>query len=256
MRIATFNANSVRLRLGVVLDWMVRHEADVLAIQETKCDDSLFPRDAFEEAGLHVAYHGMKGYNGVALAAREPIRVVCQGFGDDLWPQDCRLMIAEVAGVVVVNTYVPNGTAVGSEKFDYKLRWLERFGELCRRELRTDTPAVWLGDINIAPTPDDVFEPDKHRGRVGHHPAEFAALAGVVEWGWSDCFRQHTSGPGHYTYWEFVIPKAFERNLGWRIDHIYASPALAGRCTGCWIDREPRGGERPSDHTFVAADFA
>lgn len=255
MKIATFNANSIRARLEIVLDWLADNEPDVLAIQETKCEDDKFPREAFEETGWNVAIHGQKSYNGVALVSRQPIVGATMGFGDPAWPDDCRILAAEVGGVPIINTYVPNGTAVGSEKFHYKLRWLARFGELVSTTLSPDRPAVWLGDINIAPTDDDVFDPARHRGKVGFHPDEHAALAKLVDWGWVDCFRKHTAGPGHYTFWEFVIPKAFERNLGWRIDHIYATAPLADKCRSCTIDRGPRGLEKPSDHTFVMAEF-
>lgn len=255
MKIATFNANSIRVRLPIVLDWLAENEPDVLAIQETKVEDDKFPRDDFEELGYHVAIHGQKTYNGVALVSRHPIAGSVTGFGDPAWPADCRILRADIAGVTVVNTYVPNGTKVGSDKFDYKLRWLERFREYCDRTLDPARPVVWLGDINIAPKPEDVFDSPRVLGGVGHHPAEFAALEKIVEWGWVDLFRKFTQGPGHHTFWEFVIPKAFERDLGWRIDHIYAPPAFAERCTACVIDKAPRGLERPSDHTFVVAEF-
>ncbi|MBL1151754.1 MAG: exodeoxyribonuclease III [Armatimonadetes bacterium] len=255
MKIATFNANSIRARLDTVIDWLATNEPDVLAVQETKVEDAKFPVEEFEGAGWQVAFHGQKSYNGVALLSRHPILNVTKGFGDLTWPEDCRLIVGEVQGIPILNTYVPNGSAVGSEKFDYKLRWLERFGEFVAKRFSGGNPAVWLGDINIAPTPDDVFEPKKHEGKVGFHPLEKGALGRLTTWGWVDLFREFHEGPGHYTFWEFVIPKAFERNLGWRIDHVYATSRLAERCVSCAIDREPRGWERPSDHTFVVAEF-
>lgn len=256
MKVATFNANSVRKRLEIILEWLAEHEPDVLAIQETKCQDHDFPVDAFADMGYQVAAHGMKSYNGVAIVARETPLEVATGFGDEAWPEDCRIIAATVGGVRIVNTYVPNGTALGTDKFAYKLRWLDRFRRYCDERIAPSQPAIWLGDINIAPTADDVFDAAKKLGRVGHHPDEFAGLGRIVEWGWSDCFRKFTSGPGHYTFWEFVIPKALERNLGWRIDHIYGSPEMAARCTGCVVDRVPRALESPSDHTFVVATFS
>lgn len=255
MRIATFNANSVRKRLDAILEWIGEYKPDVLAIQETKVEDAAFPRDSFEEAGLHVAFHGMKSYNGVALVSRQPIESPFMGFGDPLWPDDCRILSAEVNGLKIINTYVPNGTKVGSEKFDYKIKWLDRFAQYLAARYRADQPVVWLGDINIAPTPLDVFDSPRHLGNVGHHPAEFEGLKRIVDFGLVDVYRQHHQGQGEYTFWEFVIPRAVERDLGWRIDHIYATVPLAAACVDCQVDKEPRLREGPSDHTFVYADF-
>lgn len=255
MKIATFNANSIRARLDIVIEWLTEHEPDVLAIQEIKCENDKFPTDAFEEAGWQVAVHGQKSYNGVAIVSRSPIKNVRTGFGDPTWPEDCRIITAEVDGVEIVNTYVPNGTSVGSEKFEYKLRWLPRFGQFIADRYSRDYPVVWLGDINIAPTEKDLFDAAKHVGKVGFHPDEHEALRRLMDWGWIELFREFEQDGGHYTFWEFVIPKAFERNLGWRIDHIYAPPSMGSRCRNCVIDKEPRGYERPSDHTFVIAEF-
>lgn len=255
MKVATFNANSIRVRLPIVLDWLAKHEPDVLAIQETKVEDDKFPVADFEEAGWNVAIHGMKMRQGVALVSRSPILDVHRGFEDGNWPEDCRIITGVVNGVTIINTYVPNGTQVGSEKWDYKMNWLPRFGKLVKDRFKPSDDVLWVGDINIAPTEDDLFDPKRHAGGVGFHPDEHARLKELLDWGWHDTFRKFTQGPGHYTYWEFVIPKSFERNLGWRIDHIYAPPHLYDRCVSCEIDREPRGYERPSDHTFVIADF-
>lgn len=256
MKIATFNANSVRVRLPIILDWLAVHDVDVLAIQETKCEDAQFPLEAFEEAGYHAAFHGQKSYNGVATVSRHPIENVRKGFGDPAMPEDCRILTLETAGVTVMNTYVPNGTQVGGDKWAYKMAWLERFRPFLEQHLRQNPKTVWLGDINIAPKPEDVYDSAKVSGGVGHHPDEFSRLAAIVDVGVVDLFRKHTQGHGHFTYWEFVIPKAVERNLGWRIDHLYAPPEFADRCASCTIDRAPRLMERPSDHTFVLAEFA
>lgn len=255
MKVATFNANSVRARLPIILNWLDDHEPDVLAIQETKVDDASFPVADFEDAGWSVAIHGQKSYNGVALVTRNPLPNVRTGFGDPVMPEDCRIIAAEFGGVAVVNTYVPNGSSVGSEKFAYKLQWLARFKNYLCERFKPSGQVLWLGDINIAPTPDDVFDSPKHFGGVGHHPDEFAALAAITDWGLTDLFRKFTQGAGHYTFWEFVIPRAYERNLGWRIDHMYATEPLAERCKWCEVDRAPRELDRPSDHTFVVAEF-
>lgn len=255
MKIATFNANSIRARLDIVLEWLYEHEPDLLAIQETKVEDGSFPREAFEDAGWLVEIHGQKSYNGVAFVSREPVSQVARGFGDPTMPEDCRILAGTFRGVRVLNTYVPNGNTVGSEKFAYKLQWLTKFRDYLLANGVPGQPVLWLGDINIAPKPDDVFESPKHLGKVGHHKDEFAALAALTDLGLTDLFRKFTEGPGHYTFWEFVIRDAVKKNLGWRIDHIYATPSLAERCTGCTIDVAPRLLERPSDHTFVIAEF-
>ncbi|HZH98554.1 MAG TPA: exodeoxyribonuclease III [Fimbriimonadaceae bacterium] len=255
MKIATFNANSVRQRLPIIIEWLCEHEPDVLALQETKCEDGKFPIADFEEAGYHVALNGQKGFNGVATISREPLLNVRKGFEDPLFPEDARILIGEYQGVPIINTYVPNGTAVGSDKFDYKLRWLWRFRQMLMERYSPTLPLLWLGDINIAPTSDDVYNPRKFFGGVGHHPQEMEALAAIRDWGLVDCFRKFTQGPGHYTYWDYVILTSVPKNFGWRIDHIYASTALAKLCTGCEVDREPRSKEKPSDHTPVWAEF-
>ena len=251
MKIATYNCNSIRQRLPIVLEALAEHEFDVLALQETKVDDATFPREDIEDMGWHLAIHGQRGYNGVALISRHPIENLQIGFGDPLMPDDCRLMAAEIQGMRVVNTYVPNGNKVGSDKFAYKLAWLERY----KRFLIDWRPDVWVGYITIAPASDDVYDSKVVYGGVGHHPAEFERLAALTELGYEDMFRKFTQGIGHYTFWVFFIKTAFERNNGWRIDHIYALGEAASRCTSCVIDVEPRRHEKPSDHTIVWAQF-
>jgi exodeoxyribonuclease-3 len=255
VKIATYNVNSIRQRLPIVLDWLAENEPDVLAIQETKCDNEKFPREEIEAAGYHVAIHGQKGFNGVAIITLEPMENVRNGFEDPVMPDDCRLITAKVGPVSIINTYVPNGTQVGSDKFDYKLRWLSRFRQMVAERYRPDDLVVWLGDVNIAPTPDDVYDSRKKYGGVGHHPDEFRGLDAIRAWGWQDCFRKFTQGPGHYTYFDYFIITSVEKNYGWRIDHIYASPGMAPLCSQCVIDPAPRSLIKPSDHTVVWAEF-
>lgn len=256
MKIATFNVNGIRARLPIVLDWLAENEPDVLAVQEIKCENDSFPLEDFEDAGWHVSVHGQKAFNGVALVSRQSILNASCGLMDPLWPEDCRVMVGQVGSLAIVNTYVPNGTKVGSEKFDYKLRWMERFGQFIKDRFKTSDPVVWLGDINVAPTEDDLFDPKKHVGSVGFHPDEIESLERLVAWGWVDAFRQFTQGPGHHSFWEMYIPKSFERNLGWRIDHVYMPESLASKCASCVIDKEPRALERPSDHTPVVVEIS
>ncbi|MBX7135329.1 MAG: exodeoxyribonuclease III [Fimbriimonadaceae bacterium] len=254
MTIATFNANSVRARLDLILDYLAEHRPDVLAIQEIKVEDAKFPQEDFNAAGYNVIFHGIKSYNGVAIASLDPPKNVQLGFGDPEFQTDARAISAEINGIRILNTYVPNGNTVGSEKFAYKLKWLERMATHCET-LPRDQRQLWLGDINIAPTPNDVYDSPRKLGDVGHHPDEFAALDKILAWGWVDVFRQFHQGPGHYTFWDFLIPNGVDRNLGWRIDHIYADPELAKACVSCEIDRAPRLREKPSDHTVVTATF-
>jgi exodeoxyribonuclease-3 len=255
MRIATYNAASIRARLPLILEWLAVNEPDVLAIQETKVEDPKFPREEIEALGYMCAIHGQKSWNGVALLSRLPMQNVRFGFEDDLMETDCRVISANIDGIEVVNTYVPNGNSVGSEKWVYKFRWLARFDRLLRERYSATTPLVWLGDVNIAPKPEDVYDSKKLLGSVGHHPDEFQALERIVAFGLVDLFRKFEPGGGHFTYWDFVIPKSVDRNLGWRIDHIYATEGLAATCTGCGIDVAARRMERPSDHTYVFAEL-
>jgi exodeoxyribonuclease-3 len=255
MRVATFNVNSVRARLPVLLRWLEEASPDVVALQELKAEDDKFPRAEVEALGYHVSTYGQKTYNGVGFLTREAPESLEAGLEGEGMLDDKRILRAVVGGVAFVNTYVPNGTKLGSEKFAYKLAWLDKFRRDVEARYRPGDKVVWLGDINVAPTEDDVFEPDRHRGTLGFHPDEVESLERCLEWGWADCFRKFTPGPGHYTFWEYMIPNGFKRNLGWRIDHVYASPALADSCVACSVDKEPRSWERPSDHTPVVAEF-
>lgn len=255
MKVVTFNAASIRARLPLTLDWLAENEPDVLAIQETKVEDDKFPISDFEDLGYQVAIHGQKSWNGVALLSRSPLMNVRNGFEDDLFPSDCRIISAEVDGIPIINTYVPNGNTVGSEKFAYKLQWLERFAQYLRERYSPDQPLIWLGDINVARQPEDVFDSAKVFGGIGHHPEEFSRLDKIVDFGLTDVFRKFTQGPGHFTFWDFTVPNGFKRNIGWRIDHIYVTAPLVDLCQSCVIDREARLRERPSDHTFVIAEF-
>lgn len=255
MRIATFNVNSIRARMPVLERWLAEAAPDVVALQEIKVEDGSFPREPLEALGYYCAIYGQKSYHGVAVLARQPIEAVEAGLPGEGMLDDKRVLHCVVDGVAIVNTYVPNGTKVGTDKFAYKLAWLDRFKKALGERYSPQDRVVWLGDINIAPTEDDVYEPDRHVGSVGFHPEEKSRLAAITELGWTDCFRRFTQGDGHYTFWEYMIPNGFQRNLGWRIDHIYASTGLVDSCTGCEVALDPRTWERPSDHTPVVATF-
>ena len=254
-RIATFNANSIRARLRIVINWLHEHRPDVLCIQETKVQDRDFPVDPFREAGYETVYHGQKSYNGVALATLRPPEEVRIGFDDDDGETEARMLYARVDGISIVNTYVPQGRTPDTEFFEAKIRFFERLKGFFQRTSATDSYLVWAGDFNVAPEPMDVFDPERLQGHVGFHPEEHRALGQVKDWGFVDVFRKHNTEPKQYTFWDYRLPKSFDRNLGWRLDHIWSTRALADRSVGAWIDREARGMEKPSDHTFLVADF-
>ena len=254
--IATLNANSIRVRLGQVVAWMETHSPDVLCVQETKVQDADFPRGPIEEAGYHVVFRGQKSYAGVAIISRDEPQDVAYGLGDGDEPDEARLIRATIRGVSVVNTYVPQGRDVDSDQFQYKLEWFRRLKAFFEREYALDAPLVWTGDLNVAPEEIDVYDPKRQAKHVDFHPDVRAALEQVRQWGFVDIVRKHHSGEeGLYSYWDFRLPMALERGLGWRIDHIWATQGLASQSAGAWIDKEARSAERPSDHTFVVAEF-
>ena len=254
MRVATFNAASVRARLPLLVDWLQENPVDVLGIQETKVENEKFPRAEFEDLGYELALNGQKSWNGVALLSKHPMTDIELGFGDPDFREEARTISATINGIRMINTYVPNGNAVGNEKWQYKMQWLEKFREFLDRQDKSKQ-LLWMGDINVAPQPHDVFDSAKLLGQVGHHPDEFSRLTNIVSYGLIDLFRLFNFEGGHYTFWDFVVPAALQRGIGWRIDHIYTTEQLAERCTSCVIDVEARKREKPSDHTFVIAEF-
>ena len=254
LKVATFNANSVRVRMEQVLDWLRREEADILCIQETKVQDPDFPAEPFREVGYHVVFRGQKSYAGVAIVSREEPQEVDFGLnGGD----EARLIRAVIRGIPVVNTYVPQGRSPDSEHFQYKLQWLARLRAFFERHYSPQEPLLWMGDFNVAPEPIDVHDPQRLKNHVDFHPEARVALERVREWGFVDVFRRHhPDEPGHYSYWDYRARNPVERGIGWRVDHIWATEPLARKSTGAWIDVEARRAERPSDHTFLVAEFA
>ena len=254
MKIASWNVNSLRVRLPQVLDWLARAEPDILGLQETKLVDDAFPVAELEAAGYHAAFSGQPTYNGVALLTREkpPVDVVTElkGFPDE----QRRVLAATVGDVRVVNLYVPNGQAVGSEKFEYKLRWLAALRDHLAQELEHHPRLAVVGDFNIAPEDRDVHDPEEWAGKVLCSEPERAALAGILELGLEDTFRLFEQPEGTFSWWDYRAA-GFRRNRGLRIDLVLASRNLARGCSGSDVDREPRTWERPSDHAPVAAVF-
>jgi exodeoxyribonuclease-3 len=254
MKIASFNVNSLRVRLLQVIRYLGENKPDVLCVQETKVQDVDFPTEAFKKTEYKYVFKGQKSYNGVAIFSRTKIKNVRFGLADG--PKDeARLVAAEIGGIVVVNTYIPQSYLPQSEKFQYKLKWFDRLLKFFKKNFDPAAPIVWVGDFNVAPQPIDVYDPEGLLGHVCFCPEVTDALNKVVQWGFVDVFRMHCGEPGQYTFWDFRLPNAFKRNLGWRLDHIMATKPLAEKCTTCYIDRKPRASEKPSDHTPIVAEF-
>lgn len=253
MIIATWNVNSVTARLPLVLKWLGQVRPDVVCLQETKCTDDRFPAREFAELGYHAEVFGQPTYNGVAILSRAPLADVRRGFSEDDQTAHARLLAATAGGVRVVNVYVPNGQFVGSEKYDFKLGWLGRLREFFDEDYWTDDEVLLCGDFNVAPEDRDVHDPEAWRGKILCSRREREALGVVREWGFVDAFRAETEEGGHFSWWDYRAG-SFRRNAGLRIDHVWVSEPLAARARRCWIDREPRGWERPSDHTPVLVE--
>jgi exodeoxyribonuclease-3 len=256
MKVATFNANSIRARLELTLDWLERESPDVLCLQETKAQDADFPADAFRDTGYHVVFRGQKAYAGVATVSKQEPEDVIAGLDDGGEPDQARLIQAVIRDIPIVNTYVPQGRSADSPHFQYKLEWLARLRDWFDRHYSPQEPLLWVGDFNVAPEDIDVYDPKRLQKHVDFHPDARAALQRVKEWGFVDVFRLHCPEPGHYTYWDYRVRTAFQHNRGWRVDHIWATEPLAEKSTKAWIDIEPRRAERPSDHTILVAEFS
>lgn len=252
IKIATWNVNSIRTRHDAVLSWLRKHEPDLLCLQETKVEDEKFPTDGFRAAGYEPVVAGQKSYNGVAMLSKRPLSDVRIGFIDLPLDEQKRLMAATIDGIRVINVYMPNGQYVGSPKFVYKLGFIARLRTYLDQCHKPEEPLVMVGDFNVAPEPIDVHDPKGWEGEVLFHPEARAALAHLKSWGLEDLFRLHHSEGDAYSWWDYRIA-AFRRNLGLRIDHIWATPSVAARCRGCEIDKDPRAEERPSDHAPVIA---
>lgn len=256
MKVATFNVNSIRTRADIVLDWVATHQPDLMALQETKVVDELFPAEPFQQAGYHVVFKGQKAYNGVALLSRTAPDVVTFGFGDGDGPDDeSRLLRADFDGYTVVNTYVPQGRDIEHEMYQYKINWFRRLRGWFDRHFTTSHPLIWLGDMNVAHDPIDVHNPEERAKHVCYHADARAAFAACRDWGFADTFRQHHPEPGHYTFYDYRNPNNVKEGKGWRIDYILTTPHMARRCTDAWIDVTPRLKPRPSDHVVLTAEF-
>ena len=253
MKVATWNVNSLRVRLEHVVQWLESAQPDVLGLQETKLTDDKFPVDAFREIGYEAEFSGQPTYNGVAVLSREPVTDVCtdlDGFPDS----ERRVLGVTVGGVRVFNLYVPNGRSVESDKYQYKLRWLSALQAQINDELTRHDRLIAIGDFNIAPEDRDVHDPKAWEGKVLCSPPEREALAAILSTGLEDTFRLFEQEEKSFSWWDYRAG-AFRRNMGLRIDLILASGEMSANCSSCSIDVEPRRLERPSDHTPVIAEF-
>ncbi len=257
LRIATFNVNSVRSRLHVLESWLRETPVEVLCLQETKVQDSEFPADFFEALGYHVAFAGQKSYSGVALASRLPLEEAEPGFSDGEEPGDAPRIIRGLCGnVQVINTYVPQGKSIDHQDYEYKKRFLRRVENLLREECAANRPLIWVGDMNVAPTEMDVTNPKNKKDHVCFHEDIRKLFQEIIaNLGLRDVFRKHRPGEGEYSFWDYRVKDALNRNIGWRIDHLLATPSLADRSLDAWTERELRALEKPSDHTAVVGSF-
>jgi len=254
MDIATFNVNGIRARMDAIFRWIEQRDPDVICLQETKVTDDLFPRERFDEAGYHLAFAGQKSFNGVAILSKTPIEDVRVGIADLEDPQ-VRVIRGTVKGIQIINVYVPNGTAVGHDKFHYKMRWLDAFHADLAAHYSVNDPVVMLGDFNIAPEDRDVYDveawgPDE----TPCSPQERAHYQRLVDWGFIETFREHNDGEDLFSWWDYRAGR-FWRGEGLRIDHVMATPLLAAQCSGCRIDVETRRRKKASDHAPVVGTF-
>jgi exodeoxyribonuclease-3 len=255
LTLATYNVNSIRARLDRVMAWLGRAGCDVVCLQELKVADEDFPRDVFEGAGWHCAFHGQRTYNGVAILSRTPITDITYGLSDGVHDAETRLLTARVQEVRIVSAYIPNGQTVGSAKWAYKLAWLGRLRDWLDRTVSPDDHLVLAGDFNVAPEDRDVARPDEWRDTVLCHSDARAAFRRLVEWGLVDAIRLHHHGDGPYSWWDYRM-LGFPKNNGLRIDHILLSRDLGSRCREAYVVRDERKGKQPSDHAPVVAVLA
>ena len=255
MKIATWNVNGINSRLAQVLDWCTKEQPDVLCLQESKCVDAKFPHSKLRAIGYpHIEFHGEKAYNGVAIISKHPIEDLHRNFPDDVKDVPRRLIAGTIDGVRVVNVYVPHGTKFGSDKFAFKLEWIARLRKYFDANFDLADMVLLVGDLNVAPHEMDVWNPRYWQDRMHFTKPEREAIHNLKRWGFVDLFRQLNDEEKAYSWWSH-FHHDFEKDRGLRIDHIWASPALADNCKDCWIDKGPRGLEHPSDHAPVVAEF-
>ncbi len=254
IKIASFNINSLRVRQHDLLAWLQRDKIDIVALQETKVQDKDFPVDFFQAAGYHLYYQGEKGKNGIAVLSKSPA-VLLDHKNPAGVPGEARFQALQYERFTLVNTYVPQGREVGSDYFTYKINWLLGMRDYFAAHYKPSDAIIWLGDFNVAPTPIDIYAPDKLLGSVGFHPDEQAALEAVRAWGFEDIFRRHVPTGEQYTFFDYRVPNAVKRKMGWRIDHLWGTKCMAALSTESYIALDQRTLERPSDHAPLVASF-
>ena len=242
------------MRLPIILDWLANNSTDVLCIQETKAQDIDFPVEDINQAGYNCVFKGQKSYNGVAILSPHEIENAKWGLDDE--PADrSRIIAAKIKGVNIVNTYIPQGRDVESDHFEYKLQWFKRLKKYFNNHYAPSDDIVWVGDLNVAPTAIDVHNPKRLEGHVCYCPQVREALADIAGWGFEDIFRKYYKDTQEFTYWDYRVKNAVDRGVGWRIDHVMATKSIAKKSTACYVDKEPRKKTKPSDHTFLIAEF-
>ncbi len=254
MKIATWNVNSIRAREERVLAWLEREQPDVLCLQELKVEDKDFPHEALAAVGYEAVVFGQRTYNGVAILSPTAGASVIRGMNDDIDDPQSRLIACTFDGVHVISAYFPNGHAVGSDKYEYKLQWMERLHAHLSRTLSPSDNLILCGDFNVAPEDSDVARPEQWADSVLCHGDARGALERIREWGLVDVFRKHHPDGGVYSWWDYRM-LAFPKGNGLRIDHIFATPSMAARCVEARVDRDARKGKKPSDHAPVIAVF-
>lgn len=252
-KVATWNVNSLRVRLPQVLTWLDQEKPDVLALQEIKITDADFPLQAFQDAGYASTFSGQKTYNGVAVISRQRAIDVITHFPDWEDPQR-RILGVTIGDIRILNVYIPNGERVGSEKYEYKLRWLKRLESFIKAEFEKYARLIVLGDFNIAPDELDVYDPAAWEGQVLFSQPERMAFKALLDIGFKDCFRCLSPVEKQFSWWDYRV-NAFKRNMGLRIDHILADQSFSLKCYQSYVDKIPRSWERPSDHAPVVALF-
>ena len=266
MRIATWNVNSIRTRLDHLIQWLRQNPIEVVCLQETKVIDEEFPGDRLKDLGYYYYQFGQKSYNGVAILSREELHQVKKGFypvlgnspsinnAVQIWDQQKRVISGQYQGITIVNVYVPNGSSLGSDKYEYKLGWLTQFQEYLQVLLQENDRVQICGDFNIAPEDRDIYDPLGKDSHIMASHAEREHLNALLNLGFVDAFRYFNGEPKQFTWWDYRAA-SFRRNLGWRIDHHYVSDLLLPQLINCTIDLEPRRWDKPSDHTPVILEL-
>ena len=259
MKIATFNINGIKARIETLTKWLEQAQPDVALLQEIKSVDEAFPREHFEDMGYRVETHGQKSFNGVAILSKLPLEDVTRGLPGDDSDEQARWIEATVMGdtqaVRLCGLYLPNGNPAPGPKYDYKLAWMKRLEERAKQLLADETPALMAGDYNVIPQAEDAAKPDSWRDDALFMPQTREAFRRILNLGFTEAFRARTQGPGHYSFWDYQAG-AWQRNNGIRIDHFLLTPSCADLLVDCYIDKDARAMDKPSDHVPVLVELA